>query len=133
MSVKGIVNGRHYQSNTTLHSRRRDTDGRDCRVERTGNANLVVDGDTVAHRLVQLILVGLYISFASGNQVNHSKGKRLPQNKSSVENNTRRTMLEAYIDCGFKTPEDSCNGRSKCKLREDGMFADDGGQKRLMD
>ena len=118
----------HYQSSITLYL---STDGQDCRIERTGNAKLVVHSDTVAHRPVQLILVSLYISFATGNQVNHGRAKRLQQNKTSVEN-TRRTMLEVYIDCGFKIPEGSCNGCSNCKLSEDGMFADGVGLKRLL-
>ena len=42
-------------------------------------------------------------------------------------------MLDAYINCGFKIPENSCNGRSKRKLSKDEMFVDDIRLKPLMD
>ena len=41
--------------------------------------------------------------------------------------------LETYIDLGFKIPEHIQNRPSCLKLSKDSMFADDGGQKRLVD
>ena len=53
------------------------TDGHDRWVEKTGNTDLFVDPNAVAHRGVQVRLVTLNIVFTSRNHVNHSKGKSL--------------------------------------------------------
>jgi len=61
-----------------------DTYGHGCRVEYTWNTDLLVLFNAVAHRLIQVGLVSLHTRFASGNQVNHSKGKRLLMKNKNI-------------------------------------------------